>query len=370
MILHRKRTKFLIGTAVFTTCLFIYVILAGKPSVKPVTKERDAIRARLELEAKQQLDSEVSTLKSDDTRSLRFLQILLGRVDSLDESPAKTSIAKEVTDALARELRVSEQRKFIQKTVSEESLEETIEAMPNTEFSPFFSPRLANPLLFGDVSRKQLSDEMLADPRVAKIVAIAKSENQQEIDMAAKIIAHHLEEMTAGDPIRTDPNLHVDIALPILLAQLDRDNQHFETMVRYSSALEGFALIDDTSLPYGPASETTSTIAASALDMYLHRLDTLNTTNEDGVLSEYHDARVAYSDAVSDLFQRLDEAGYREHIPLLDGRLPNQLSLYELYAIYTETPRPREIAASTPALEYLCNGLNFDWCIIDMAHNR
>lgn len=239
------RLRIFVGSLVLAVVLVLFLYYSGKTKEHP-----DALLSRLEEEALAELSLEdedllrngISPPSEPNERMIRLLNILLGKVDLMEESPAALAVARHVSESLARSLRESEERRTLLDQIARESIHESVQALGHTPFSRHFNPSLADPMRFeiilGSVSSAQ---EIKKDPRIQKLMSIAESGNEdKKAELLRALIESFDESQRLGEYKVCSGNCGYfqgpAMGVPLLLSMLDNGGDTLPLLVEMGDA--------------------------------------------------------------------------------------------------------------------------------------
>lgn len=209
----------------------------------PPSEDDEELLARLRYEAYLELEREESEIKhhvvpltkSEEDREVRFLEILMGKVDLAEHSAGSNSALKEMMDYMARSLVSSEEKRAIRESIANESIEESVKKLRTERFHNLFSPRFANPITHGtpDTAFETVA-EAKTDPRIARLMNIACCGTDEEKEGLLAAIENNY--LATSDALRQeDPpwsaNTSPLMGIPLILAELDEQGEQLGNLL-------------------------------------------------------------------------------------------------------------------------------------------
>lgn len=248
-----NKIRLSLGFVLFTVGILLYLFLTSRIPESPealLVRLEDEVRAELEAEDATNVKNGIKLSDEPNDRLIRFLNVLLGKVDVMEESPASSVVARQISEALARELEANEEKYAIQKQVDDESIVESVTRLRGSRFSVHFSPKLAGTLDYGfTASAVEQRTEMEKDPRVSKLMGIAKHGSDEERQLLYNLLIEEYRnyENDVLNGALDDESWRFwegpAAAIPLLLGELDASGETLPVLIEmadtYAKSLLG-----------------------------------------------------------------------------------------------------------------------------------
>lgn len=276
-----------------------------------------------------------------------------------------------VSRALRRLEREREMR-AIAEQAEKESIAESVAALKGERFSAHFSPSMGDRVIFFNTSLTIQNSDISKEPRIAKLLRIAKSGSS---DLRKQLLTEIVMEFQAyglgrawresiGHSVPVD--VRQGLALPLIIAELDESGETIELLVSLArDYLATDYMFAGNPMQYGEGirTEFSGTLAIAIEKVLKNILSNKHQENQSETLEEY---RIAISELAEHVSSNESEE-VRDYLKSTNSELFDmQMGIISAAERWDFVSR----SDSKPFMEYLPDWFvpgTFDWLVIAMA---